>query len=259
MIALFGCGVMGQVILRGLLKNEGEKVAIIDLPKVIEDLGLIYRNENISFFSDATEFLSKNPNCPIVLAVKPYQLEDLLNRYKLDSHLVITIISGKTCKYYESAGIKKVVRMMTNICCSVDAAPVVLCPSEHVNEEELMQAKRMFDPLGEVLLLKEESNFDVVTAVVGSGPAVGLEVIEGVALGGVRMGLTREMALRLAAYSILGAAKMILEKNEQPAHLRDKICTPGGCTIAGIESLEIDGFKGSLMKAVRKITESFHS
>ena len=259
MIVLLGCGVMGQEILKGLLKNKEEKIVAIDLPNVVEDLQLIYRNENLSFLTDASQVLSKNPGCYVLIAVKPNQLEDLLNRYKLDSRIVISIVSGKSSEFYGGFGIKKVIRIMTNICLNVDAAPVILCPNKAIEEGELIEVKNMFELLGEVLLLKEEAKFDVVTALIGSGPAIGLEVIEGIALGGVRLGLSREISLKLAAYSVLGSAKMILEKNEQPAHLRDKICTPGGCTIAGIESMEVEGLRGILMKTVKSIAGSFQS
>jgi pyrroline-5-carboxylate reductase len=259
MIILFGCGIMGQVLLRGLLKNKKEKIAVIDLPNVVEGLQLIYRNENVLFTSDASQVLQQNPDCYVILAIKPNQLEELVSSYKLDSHLVISIVSGKPSEIYGKYGIKRVIRIMTNICCNVDAAPVILCPNKAIEEQDLKQVKSMFELLGEVLILPEESKFDVVTAMIGSGPAIGLEVVEGIALAGVKLGLSREISLKLAAYSILGSAKMILEKNDQPTHLRDKICTPGGCTIAGVESLEMDGLRGILMKAVKSIAGAFQS
>lgn len=100
----------------------------------------------------------------------------------------------------------------------------------------------------------DESKLDAVTGLSGSGPAYGFIMIEALADGGVRMGLPRSTALQLAAQTMLGAAKMVLETGKHPGLLKDQVCSPGGTTIAGVHQLELGGVRSSLMNAVQAAT-----
>lgn len=249
-VVLFGCGVMGQILLQRLLKS-GEEITVVDLPPVIERLKMTnHPSDKLTFSSDGRAVMGEHPTATVVLAVKPYQVSGVLE-YCRESALILTIVAGRDIQSY---GHPCVVRLMTNVSARLHAAPIILCSP---NVDLLHQATLLMQHVGEVMLLEEEGKFDAVTALIGSSPAVALETIEGLALGGVRLGLTRTVALRLAAYSLLGAAKLVLgEKGEcsgSPTELRDQICTPGGCTIAGIESLEQDAYRGSLMRALQAI------
>ncbi len=96
-----------------------------------------------------------------------------------------------------------------------------------------------------------EELMDAVTAISGSSPAFVFMFIEALADGGVMMGIPREQSYRLAAQTVLGSAKLLMDSNKHPGELKDMVCTPGGTTIQGIHSLELNGFRGLIMDAIR--------
>lgn len=123
-----------------------------------------------------------------------------------------------------------------------------------VSPEERAQAVRLFEALGKVVVV-EERLMDAVTGLSGSGPAYVFQVIEALADGGVKMGLPRDTALTLAAQTVFGAAKQVIETGEHPAHLKDKVASPGGTTIAGLHVLETGGVRAALIAAVEAATK----
>jgi pyrroline-5-carboxylate reductase len=121
-------------------------------------------------------------------------------------------------------------------------------------EEDAELVEKLFGAVGVVCGVKE-GLLDAVTGLSGSGPAYGFLFIEALADGGVLMGLPRETALRLAAQTLSGAAEMVLQSKEHPAVLRDRVASPGGTTIAGVEALEAGGVRAGILRAVRAATE----
>ena len=146
-----------------------------------------------------------------------------------------------------------VVRVMPNIASLVDEGAAAISPGTYASEEHKQIAARIFQAVGRVVFVNEHL-LDAVTGLSGSGPAYIYMVIEALSDGGVKMGLPRDVALDLAAQTVLGAARLIQETGKHPAVLRDQVLTPGGTTIAAVHDLEIRGLRSMLISAVETAT-----
>ena len=133
-------------------------------------------------------------------------------------------------------------------------AACALCAGRAASAEQVAQVRSLFDLVGTTVEVSE-SLMDAVTGLSGSGPAWAYTVIEALTDGGVRAGLPRETALTLAAQTLLGAARLVLESGEHPAVLRDQVTSPGGTTAAGLHKLEEKGLRDALISAVLAATE----
>jgi pyrroline-5-carboxylate reductase len=138
---------------------------------------------------------------------------------------------------------------MPNINCAVSASCTAICHGSNATEDDIRTAEEIFGAVG-LSFRVEETKMDAVTALSGSGPAYAFIFIEALSDGGVLHGLPRSDATRMAAQTLLGAAKMVLETGMHPAELKDRVCSPGGTTIAGVRSLENGGFRASAIEAV---------
>lgn len=127
-------------------------------------------------------------------------------------------------------------------------------PGKHAAEKHVELAKRLFDAVGKTVVV-DEKNMDAITGLSASGPAFIYIILESLAEGGVKVGLSRELATLLAAQMTLGAAKMVVETGHHPALLKDTVTTPAGCTIDGILELEEGGLRVTLIKAVVKAAQ----
>ena len=147
-----------------------------------------------------------------------------------------------------------VVRVMPQMLVRVGAAASGVCAGQHVTEAQIELVRALFDEVGSTVVVSE-TQMDAVTGLSGSGPAYVYTVIEALAAGGVLMGLSREDALQLAAQTVLGAARMVIESGQHPAILKDQITSPGGTTIAGLHKLEEKGLRDALISAVQAATQ----
>ncbi len=194
----------------------------------------------------------------VVLAVKPQVLPDVLQEIGSDlaGRLVVSIIAGVTIRAIgeQASGAKTIVRAMPNQPASVREGMTALAIGAGVSEENVAIAKTIFEAVGRVIPV-EERLMDAVTGLSGSGPAYVFQAIEALADGGVKMGLPRQTAELLAAQTVLGAARLVLESGEHPAKLKDRVASPGGTTIAGLHRLEQGGFRATLMGAVEAATK----
>jgi pyrroline-5-carboxylate reductase len=200
-----------------------------------------------------------NDSDVVFLAVKPQQMAHVLNGLSTileDRHLIISIAAGIPLSMYESAlgTNRRIIRVMPNTPCLVGACAAGFSTGGAATAEDAKLVEAMLETVG-VAVQVEEKLLDAVTGLSGSGPAYVYQIIEAMSDGAVRVGLPREVATKLAAQTVLGAARMVLETGQHPGSLKDAVTSPGGTTIAGIHALEAGGLRGTLMNAVQAATE----
>ena len=147
----------------------------------------------------------------------------------------------------------RIVRAMPNTPATVGAGATAIALGEHATEADLAAAKTIFDSVGLTVVL-DENQLDAVTGLSGSGPAYMFLIIEALADAGVKVGLARRSALQLAAQTVLGSAKLLIESGQHPGLLKDGVTSPGGTAIAGLHTLEAGGLRNVLMNAVEAAT-----
>ena len=194
----------------------------------------------------------------VILAVKPQVLTQVLEEIgrDLERVLVISIAAGASIQAITKhlSGAYRVIRAMPNMPVMVREGITALAWSGTLPEGDKQIARAVFEAVGRVVYV-DERLMDAVTGLSGSGPAYVFQAIEALADGGVKMGLPRQTAEVLAAQTVLGAAKMVLESGEHPAKLKDRVASPGGTTIAGLHRLEEGRFRATLMGAVEAATK----
>ena len=195
----------------------------------------------------------------IFLAFKPHQLDEATEtvRDQFDgSYLVISILAGVRLAKLDEAcgGLARVVRVMPNTPALVGEGACGYALGQAATSDDGELVKRLLCAVGVAYEVKE-SLIDAVTGLSGSGPAYGYTIIEALSDGGVAAGLSRDIATRLAAQTMLGAAKMVLETGKHPGELKDMVCSPGGTTIEGVHELEEGGVRNALINAGRSATE----
>jgi pyrroline-5-carboxylate reductase len=194
----------------------------------------------------------------LILAVKPQVMAAVLAEIRphiAARHLVVSIAAGVTLQTLaEALGSQtRLVRVMPNTPCLVGASATGYAAGAAATEADIALVGKLFGAVGKAFALPEHL-LDAVTGLSGSGPAFIYVLIEALADGGVRVGLPRDVAQALAAQTVLGAAKMVLETGTHPAALKDAVASPGGTTIAGLHALERAGFRAALMDAVEAAT-----
>jgi pyrroline-5-carboxylate reductase len=195
----------------------------------------------------------------IVLSVKPDQVNDVLAGARAqftEQHRLISIAAGVTLARMEAAlpAGARVVRVMPNTPALVGASASAFACGKSATPEDAQLAQKLFSSVGIAFQVKE-SLLDAVTGLSGSGPAYAFLMIEALSDGGVAAGLPRDIATRLAAQTLLGSAKLLLETGQHPGALKDMVTSPGGTTIEGLHELEKAGVRGALINAVRAATD----
>jgi pyrroline-5-carboxylate reductase len=193
----------------------------------------------------------------VFLATKPQQIVEALAALAAvtANKLVISIAAGVKLATLEASLPKaRLVRVMPNMPCLIGQSASAYCLGPRTTAADAALVEKLLSSVG-LALAVDEPLLDAVTGLSGSGPAFAYLIIEALADGGVRMGLKRDVALALAAQTMRGAAQMILETGEHPAVLKDRVASPGGTTIAGLEALEAGGLRGTLMAAVEAATQ----
>src|SRR6478609_3981051 len=255
-IGLLGAGNMASALIRGLLSSKTlgpEQIRASD-PRS-DQLAEHEKNYGIQTHTDNAELLAWAN--VIVLAVKPQVIGQILEQaaslLKPDT-LVISIAAGVPLSALEARlpG-TRALRAMPNTAAIALAGATGIAGGSHATPEDLRFARTLFDAIGRSTVL-DESALDAVTGLSGSGPAYVMLIIDALADGGVKVGLNRETALTLAAQTVYGSAKLLLETGEHPGRLKDMVTSPGGTTIAGVHALEAGGLRHTLMNAVELAT-----
>jgi pyrroline-5-carboxylate reductase len=195
----------------------------------------------------------------LILAVKPNQVSEALAEIRdtvTEKHLLLSIAAGVTIAKLEASlgGDARVIRVMPNTPALVGSSATGFALGKSAGAADAEIATKLFSSVGVAFQVKE-SLLDAVTGLSGSGPAYVYLFIEALSDGGVAAGLPRDIATKLAAQTVLGAAKMVLETGQHPGALKDMVTSPGGTTIEGLHELEKGKLRGTVMSAVRAASD----
>lgn len=260
-IAILGAGKMGGILLSafvssGLLERDQIRATVAHAERasdLAERLGIRCSTGNLEAAQGADL---------IILGVKPTQVVDLVRGIAPGLHpskLLISIAASVSTSMIEAAAGEgvAVIRAMPNTPATLGAGMTALVRGRYARPEHMALAERMFRTVGRVVQV-DEKHMDAVTGLSGSGPAFLYIILEALAEAGVNVGLPRDVATQLAAQTMYGAARMVLETGAHPALLKDEVTTPAGCTVDGILELEAGGLRVTLIKAVKRATERAH-
>lgn len=255
-IGFIGCGNMATAIIKGIINNSDincSDILIFDTYKPAMD-----KLENKYGVSPCgtIEMLVCNSDV-VFLAVKPNVIADVLNQVVAADTLIISIAAGKTLEFLGNnikSDAARIVRVMPNINATVGEAICAYCCNEFVTDNDIKTVEMLLSCFGKCLPINEEL-FSIYSAIGGCAPAFAYMFIDNLARAGVKNGMKKDEALKIAAQTVYGSAKMILENDEHPWKLVDNVCSPGGTTIEGVTSLQADGFEAAVQNAVQKAFE----
>jgi pyrroline-5-carboxylate reductase len=256
-IAFVGGGNMAEALIRGLIEASFPASQLqVSAP----------RQERLDELRDRYGVETSTDNKAVaawadivVVAVKPQIVATVLDEithHLRDSALLISVAAGVTTSALEShlPATARVVRSMPNTPALVLAGATAICGGSRASETDLQIAAEIFGAVGIAEVLPE-SQLDAVTGLSGSGPAYIFLILEAMADAGVKVGLSRRNALRLAAQTVMGSAKLLLDTHGHPGQLKDMVTSPGGTAIAGLHTLEAGGLRTTLINAVEAATQ----
>lgn len=256
-IGFIGVGKMASAIIKGIVsKGIFKKSEIIACAKTSASIKRAEKELGIKVYPSAEDVAKKTKL--IILAVKPQQIDEVLNT-KTASYfskcVMISVLAGvkiRTLKSYVPDA--KIIRVMPNLCCSVFEGVSCYTLDKDISVKEEKQIREIFGSVGLAVKVKEK-DLDAVTGLSGSSPAYVFMVIDALAEAGVKEGLSPKTSRLLAAQTVLGSAKTVLESDKTPDQLKTDVCSPGGTTIEGVKVLEKAKIKTSFVKAVHASAE----
>ncbi|MEM6612156.1 MAG: pyrroline-5-carboxylate reductase [Cyanobacteria bacterium P01_C01_bin.72] len=253
-LSIIGGGVMAEAILSRLLVKQVfmANTVLVSEPRAARR-DFLAQKYQVQVTPDNQTAISATP--VLLLAVKPQILKLVVADITPNPHsTVISILAGvKIVQLEQAFPNQPVIRVMPNTPATVGAGMTAIAPGNYAQQEQIEQAKSIFNAVGEVVEVAE-SAMDAVTGLSGSGPAFIALAIEALADGGVASGLPRAIALQLATQTVLGTATLVKETGLHPGILKDQVTSPGGTTIAGVAQLESAGFRSALIEAVKTAT-----
>ena len=255
-IGFIGCNNMNGAILQGALKRKviaKENVFVYDIsPAVMERVKLLGVNvvEGNQGLCEASDM--------IVLGTKPHHVKEAIEQCEegLEGKALVSVAAGLSieCLQRLTKGKTRILRTMPNTPAMVGAGVTAFCVETDFSEEEKAEATKIFEGIGSVEWV-EERLINVIAAISGSGPAFLSLFVEAFSDGGVKNGLSREFSYQLAAQTMVGTGKMLLETGLHPGQIKDMVSSPGGTTIEGIKALEKGGLRYAVMDCVDEATK----
>lgn len=252
-VGFLGGGSMATALVGGLVASgavPADRVIVSDVKP--ERLAELADEHGVRTTTDNAELVAKAD--VVVLAVKPQVVDRVLGVVAgawAPEKLLVSVAAGVPAAAMEARlpDGARVIRTMPNTPATVRAGATAIAPGARAGDADLATARGLFRAVGHVVTL-DESLLDAVTGLSGSGPAYVMLMIEALADGGVKVGLGRDAALLLAAQTVFGSAKLLLETGEHPGKLKDMVTSPGGTAIAGLHTLETGGLRRTLIDAV---------
>lgn len=256
MFGFIGAGNMATAIISGLISSGKSNSEMIVSDKNADNLNKLASEFNVLTTRSNVEIAEKSSF--IFLCVKPNIIKlvaDEIKNYINPNTVIVSIAAGRSVEMLEAmlGYNKKIVRVMPNTPAQVGECMSAVC-SNKAAENDIDKVVDVFNKLGKCEKVPENL-FDTVTAVSGSSPAYVFMMIEAMADGAVQGGMSRDIAYTFAAQAVLGSAKMVLETGIHPGTLKDMVCSPGGTTIDAVASLENDGFRNAIIKAMEACRE----
>ena len=255
-IGFIGCGNMGGAILFGALESgilPKENAYVYDISPAMREKA---ESWGVNLCADDEAVCTRSDI--ILLAVKPQNAAEALGMCNkaLDGKAMMSIVAGVTVERLQNMidGTPRILRLLPNTPAMVFEGAFAVCSDNDFTEEELEIAKAIYSSIG-IIEMVPEKLIDAACALNGGGPAFVAMFIEAMADGGVKQGLPRATAYRLAAQTALGTAKMILETGMHPGQIKDMVTSPGGTTIEGCEALERGGMRGAVIDCINKAAE----
>ncbi|KAG1671358.1 hypothetical protein FOA52_002968 [Chlamydomonas sp. UWO 241] len=259
-LGFIGPGSMAEALARGFVSRGVVAADMVGCSgsksgrnRVFEEFGAVAYDSNLELV-EASDI--------IFVSVKPYNVVKVLEEVRpalTPRHTIVSVAAGVPIStLLRAAGPDtRVVRVMPNTPCLVGEVAAAMCLGGRADESDEAMVRAMFEAVGKIFTVTEVQ-LSAVTGVSGSGPAYIFMVIEAMADGGVKAGLPRHIAQALAAQTVLGSAKMVLETGKHPGALKDMVTSPGGTTIAGVHELEKAGLRAAFMNAVVAASNRAH-
>lgn len=258
MIGFIGAGAMGGAIIRGAIASGNFSADdVVVSGSSPEAAAASAQALGVSAAGSNADLVAKVGAGIVVLAVKPQVLPHVLPGIREEAGkqgtVIVSIAAGTTLETLASfmePG-QPIVRVMPNVAASIRESMTALCPNEFVSQEQEAEVARLFESVGQVATVAEK-DFSIFSAIAGCSPAYTFTYIDAMARAGVKNGLRKDAAVRMAAQAVLGAAQMVLDDlSTTPMTLADSVQSPGGTTVAGIVALEEAGFGAAIVKGVQ--------
>ena len=257
-LAILGAGNLGLSIAKGIVMNQTHTQLYLT-KRSLSSIEEWKDYENVSITTDNREAVVNSDI--LIFAVQPNQLEQILTEVKdlfTDKHVLISTITGfKIDRMEKSIGTDyPIIRAMPNTAIAVGKSMTCLCSNEK-GAKRVAIAEAIFNALGTSIII-EEQHMQAATVICASGIAFWMRLIRATTQGGVQLGFDAEVAMEMSMQTALGAASLLIETNTHPEQEIDRVTTPRGCTITGLNEMEHQGLSSSLIKGLNASFEKIN-